>query len=311
MKIGLFNIDSRKIPNIPLLKIEKYYKREHGASVVWDNKFVINDMDAIFVSCVFSENKPMCDYFENYSKRHPEKNVQIGGSGYSLSTTLPDEIENINLHINIGFTSRGCIRRCPFCVVPRKEGKFRVVGDVYDLWDGISKDITIMDNNIFADYNHFDLVSKQLIDNNLRVDFNQGLDIRLLNDDFAKILKRLIPTRTWTFAFDSLDYKDQFIKGADTLKRHGLISKTQIYFLIGFDSSLEEDIERLKIIKCYNMNTFFMLYGKGERIHGSLSDEDIELIKSVRCPIGNKAKILKIINKSMAENKQPRQMKLI
>ncbi|GAH92586.1 unnamed protein product, partial [marine sediment metagenome] len=86
-------------------------------------------------------------------------------------TTLRPEIEEMKPKINIGFTTRGCIRKCPFCIVPEKEGKIRVVGDIYDFWDREGTELIILDNNILALPEHFKMICTQLKQENLKVDF--------------------------------------------------------------------------------------------------------------------------------------------
>jgi hypothetical protein len=297
VNISLFNIDSRKIPNIPLLKIERHYKNEYNANIFWDDKEKMRESDAVFVSCVFTKNRSECMFFEEFAKVNPNINVEIGGSGYDIEKNLPEEIENIDLHINIGFTSRGCCRNCKFCIVPKKEGKFHAIGDIYNLWDGKSDHITIMDNNIFANFEHFEKISNQIISENLSVDFNQGLDIRLLQDRHAEILKKMKPMSVWRFAFDSANYKDQFIRGAEILKKYRLKSKSQIYFLSGFNEGFDSDIERLNIINDYGLNTFFMLYEEGRFISANPTEKDLDIIAHTRAPIGNKAKYVRLLMK--------------
>ena len=138
MKILIVDIDS-KIPNLALAKICKYHQ-DKGDKIYYDMPLI--QTDKIYVSCVFTKNRHKAEQWEG--------KAEIGGSGYNLTTTLPPEIENIKPHINLGFTTRGCIRNCEFCIVPKKEGKIRIVGELLDLWDGKAKDIAVLDNNILA-----------------------------------------------------------------------------------------------------------------------------------------------------------------
>ena len=114
--ILIIDIDSR-IPNLALKKVELYYTRL-GEKVAWNMPIYAAIADKVYVSCVFSKNRHLAEEWEG--------RAEIGGSGYSLSKELPPEIEAVRPKINFGFTTRGCIRNCPFCIVPEKEGKFRV-----------------------------------------------------------------------------------------------------------------------------------------------------------------------------------------
>jgi hypothetical protein len=248
MKILLINIDS-SIPNIALKKIEKYYK-DKGHEVIWDFPLSASFCDKIYVSCVFDFNKYKCIQWEGIA--------EIGGSGYSLSKSLPAEIDNIKVKINYGFTTRGCIRNCYFCIVPQKEGKVHVVGDIYDFWDGESKEITVMDNNILAIPEHFKSIIKQIKKENLTVDFNQGLDHRLLTDELCKELVS-VKNKEIRFAFDDLRYKATVLKAIQILKKYGRDKfNTRWYVYVGEKDTFESVYERLSILKENKQGAFVM-----------------------------------------------------
>lgn len=250
MDIMIIDIDSKQ-PNLALKKIEKYHL-DRGDSVVWNMPLMRNVVDKTYVSCIFDWNKPLLDEWLN------DETVDIGGSGYSLTKTLPPEIENIKPHLNFGFTSRGCIRKCPFCIVPDKEGYVHAVGDLLDLWDGKAKDVTIMDNNILALPEHFKLICEQAIKHKIRVDHNQGLDHRLLNDENCELLKRT-PHKKYHFAFDHPSYLQSVEKAIDLLNRHEIKWSTW-YVLVGFNTLFEEDLFRLNFLKEHNLNAYVMRY---------------------------------------------------
>ncbi len=246
-KILLINIDS-KIPNLALKKIEKYHL-DQGDEVMWDMPLFAHLSDKIYVSCIFEKNKKQCETWET--------RAEIGGSGYDLNIKLPEEIENIKPRINMGFTSRGCIRNCKFCIVPQKEGKIKAVGDLLDLWDGKSKEVMLIDNNILALPDHFKLICKQARDNNIRLDFNQGLDFRLINEDN---LKELIKTKTtdYRFAFDSIKYFPRVKKVVELLNKYDV--RAMWYILVNFDSTFDEDMERINYINSNNQRAYVMRY---------------------------------------------------
>jgi uncharacterized protein (DUF2461 family) len=234
MKISIINIDS-KIPNLALKKIEKYHK-DRGDEVVWD--MPILPADKTYVSIVFDWNK-------NKAEEYP--NAEIGGSGYSLSKTLPPEIDRIKPRINLGFTTRGCIRKCHFCIVPEKEGKMRVEGDIYDIWDGKSKELIILDNNILALPEHFFKISAQIKKEGLRVDFNQGLDHRLLTQEIWNELISLRHIREIRFAFDDISYKPSVMRALKIMKAKKW--QTRWYIYIGENDTFDTVFERMKILQ--------------------------------------------------------------
>lgn len=251
MKVLLINIDS-KIPNIALKKLEKFYL-DSGCEVICDTEdrpLLYNDIDKIFVSCIFTANKDKC--------REWEGRAMIGGSGYHLGVTLPYLIEEMKPKINIGFTTRGCIRKCPFCIVPQKEGKIRVVGEILDFWDRKSKDITLLDNNIMALPEHFGMICYQIAQYKLRVDFNQELDIRLLDENNVRLLK-MISHKEYRFSYDQMKDEKMVRRGIEMLKNVG-IKQSIFYVLTGFNTSYQEDLYRLNVLRGLNQDVFIQRY---------------------------------------------------
>lgn len=254
MKILLVNIDS-KIPNLALYKIEKYHL-DFGDIVDWfdkNNHFDPYNYDKIFVSCILSWNKWKTNYWADF------EHAAIGGSGVSLSINLQKEIEDIKPKINLGFATRGCNRNCDFCIVPEKEGKVKVVGDVHDIWDGKSKEIMFLDNNILMLPDHFKLICSQLRDKKLKVDFNQGLDIRLMTDDLAKEFS-IIKFKKLRFAWDFMNMEKIFLKNMKKVFKYVKPSRVMVYMLVGYNTTFKEDMYRLKKIRSLGCDAFVMKY---------------------------------------------------
>lgn len=248
MNILIIDIDS-KITNYALAKVAKYHS-DKGDAVTWNMPLMRYDADKIYVSCVFTKNKYLCKEWVG--------DAIIGGSGYDLSVKLPDEIESIKPRINMGFTTRGCIRNCSFCIVPEKEGRVHVVGDLLDLWDGKTKDITLMDNNVLALPEHFKMVCQQARDNKLRLDFNQGLDHRLLSDDLCGELAS-ISHKEYKFSFDHPSMYDSVDRAIRMLHKQG-IKRSTWYVLVGYDTTYDEDIARLEHLKTNGQRVFVQRY---------------------------------------------------
>jgi len=249
MKVLIVNIDS-KIPNLALAKIEKYH-RGRGDEIFYDLPIYRDIVDKIYVSCVFSWNKFLA---EQWNFEHTE----IGGTGWDILKKLPPEIDKVKPRINIGFTTRGCIRKCKFCVVPKKEGHIYIEGDIYDIWDGKSKDIVLLDNNILALPEHFFFITDQIKKEKLRVDFNQGLDCRLMNEDIAKRLSE-ISHKEYKFAFDLVGVEPHVIKTINLLKKYG-IKRCTWYVLVGFNTTPEQDLYRINLLCKLNQNVFVQRY---------------------------------------------------
>ncbi len=258
MKVLLVNIDS-KIPNLALQKILVYHQdRRDSILQIRDGKvsmlpLLAKQYDKIYVSCVFDYNRHYCKKWEGIA--------EIGGSGYSLKICLPPEIEEIKPKINLGFMTRGCIRNCYFCIVPEKEGKIRAVADVYDLWDGIGKEIILLDNNILALPKHFFKITKQLKKEKLKVDFNQGLDHRLLTDEICQQLLSLSYSGAGKirFAFDSIAYEKSVIKAIKMLKKNGLKKhQARWYVYVGIEDTKDNVLRRINILRDREQIVFLM-----------------------------------------------------
>ena len=124
MNVLLIDADST-IPNLALMKISAYHK-SRGDNVGFN---VINP-DKVYCSIIFKKNRHIADGLRYF---YPDADIDIGGSGYDLKKVLPDEIECMTPDYSLypdnqsyyGFTTRGCIRHCPFCIVHDKEGRFR------------------------------------------------------------------------------------------------------------------------------------------------------------------------------------------
>ena len=184
--IGLHDSDRTGFPNFALMKIAAYHK-ERGEQVTWWNP--LETFDCVYSSKVFTftPEEPML----------PPDTIK-GGTGYGIMNELPPEIDAMfpdyslypDCNHAVGFLTRGCIRNCPWCVVPRKEGKIRAYADWKDIKRPDSRDIVFMDNNVLACDHGLGQI-ESMIGQNVRVDFNQGLDARLISPDVADALARL------------------------------------------------------------------------------------------------------------------------
>jgi len=255
MKIHLIDIDST-IPNLALIKVRKYYQ-DRGYEVIYNFPLLIRPEDKIYVSCIFKENRPQAAQYLIYP------NAIIGGSGYDLNVRLPEEIEAVKPRINYGFTTRGCIRKCKFCIVPEKEGDIHITGDLLDIWDGKSKDITLMDNNILALPDHFKKICRQARENNIRIDFNQGLDHRLLTYEIVLELKRT-SIKQYRFAYDSPSMRQSVNRAIALLKSVG-INQSMWYILVGFNTMLKEDVTRINHLRFTGQRAYIQRYSKDRK----------------------------------------------
>lgn len=268
MKVLLIDVDST-IPNLALMKVSAYHK-----SIGDEVGFHVSDPDKVYASVIFKKNRHLVDGLKFL---YPNAELDIGGSGYDLKKTLPDCIDRMSPDYDLypecdryyGFTTRGCIRNCPFCIVPTKEGKFhKLYEKTFDaIWDITNGDmghrfnkIEFMDNNILANKNWFYRLCKA-VEGKFLVDFNQGLDIRLTDDDVAQHLAKLRPITCWKFAFDNMDYKNAVIKGIDTLNRNGVNVRNKVFFYVYVDSDKDfyDALQRCNILKQHGATPYVML----------------------------------------------------
>lgn len=262
-KVLLVDLDS-KIPNLVLMKLSAWHQRK-GDNVSFNWYF--GEYDKVYVSCIFSQNKTLI-------KRLPFNNMVLGGSGTeNYSLTLPSEIEHTkpdyrlyHADFSLGFSSRGCIRKCPWCIVPEKEGEIKDWAEIYEFWDRKHQKIVLLDNNLLAAPNWKNTLLN-LAKEALWVDFNQGLDIRLINEENAYLLSK-IKTKQLRFAFDDVRYEKSLRRGIKTLDKYGLRKqKLSFYVLTNFNSTLNEDHYRVSLLDGFGVNLFVMVYGKADRVH--------------------------------------------
>lgn len=276
MKIGLIDVDGHNFPNLPLMKISAWHKKQ-GDSVEWYQPLFSGHLDKVYMSKVFSFT-PDYEYYVDADE------VIKGGSGYCIELVdgkevyhkendkdLPDEIEHIypdyelyGIDYAIGFLSRGCPRGCSFCHVASKEGKCSYkVADLSEFWHG-QKNIVLCDPNILACNDHLSLLT-QLADSKAKVEFNQGLDIRLVTDRNLEVLKR-IKLDSIHFAFDRWQDKDiiepklrMFAEKTGFNRGKG---KVMVYILVNFDTTIEQDIYRIQLCRELNFSPYPMIYDK-------------------------------------------------
>jgi hypothetical protein len=245
MKIGLYKLEN--YPNIAIEKLRIYHKQRGDIVVDFPS---LEKCDVVYASSIF-------DFSGKFTVPY---NAICGGTGFDVKSKLSPEVDAIKPHLNIGFTTRGCIRRCPFCVVPDKEGYIYIDGDLLDLWDGVTKDLTLYDNNILGLPEHFEYICKQAIEYGLRLDFNQGLDHRLLTPEIVQLMKS-ISHKEYRFAFDHPSYINTVENAIKLLQGNG-INRCMWYVLVGFNTTFKQDLFRLNYLRDNNQNAYVQRYHK-------------------------------------------------
>lgn len=254
-------MDSKNPPgNLALMQIASYYK-SRGHTIGFD----IKSPDKVYMSCILSKNR------EKTLLKSQEYNceVYIGGSGINYDW-LPEEMQMVKpdydlypSEYSLGFTTRGCIRNCKFCIVREKEGRLHRWQHIKDFHDDRFDTVILLDNNILADKEWFFKNSDYLIENELGL-IENGMDIRLLDNEIAEQLSKIKFKKPMKFAFDNMNDEDSVLNGIEMLKRNGINirNNVQFYVLVGYNTTMEEDKYRCRLLKKLNTNAFVMPYKK-------------------------------------------------
>lgn len=245
------------------MKLSAWHKA-HGDAVEWWSGF--EHYDRVYMSRVFDST-----YTPEPMEPVNADEIIKGGTGYGLNNALPPEIEHIYPDYSIypkltqnkayGFLSRGCPRNCSFCIVGRKEGLCaKKVADLSEWWGG-QKNIVLMDPNILACPERMDLL-RQLAESNAWVDFNQGLDVRLLTEKVINAVNR-VKIKEIRFAWDNPndDLTPQFL----LYNTHGAIQHHRnkvVYVLTNYNTTMQENLYRIYTLRDLGYFPFVMVFDK-------------------------------------------------
>lgn len=217
MIIGLHDADKTKFPNLALMKISAWHKQQ-GDQVGW--WVPLMQYDRVYSSKVFT--------FTPEDPYLPDDTIK-GGTGYGIYEDLPKEFDDMfpdysiypEVDYAVGYLTRGCIRKCPWCVVPKKEGNIRP----YKTWEQVkrldSNKIVFMDNNVLA-CNYGIKQMRSMIGEEVKIDFNQGLDARLITPEVAEIISRLKWIRMIRMSADTDQMLEVVIDRIRLLEKYGV-----------------------------------------------------------------------------------------
>jgi len=262
MIVGLHDAErdhmaGKTFPNLALMKISAFHKAQ-GDSVEWWNALFNSRYGAVYSSKVFD--------FTPENLYLPPDTIK-GGTGYGLYAELPPEIDGFfpdysiypECDYAIGYVTRGCPNRCKWCVVPDKEGDIRPYADWRDIVRADTKNLVLMDNNILAcEYGINQLA--ELAGTDYRVDLNQGMDARLVNERVADIIARMNWIRHIRFSCDQTAQIEAIEKAAALLAERGVKpSRLFVYLLVTADlENADYRVGRLK-------NLQVSIYAQAER----------------------------------------------
>lgn len=241
MNIGILAVDSN-YPNLALMKISGYHKLK-GNQVEWYNPF--NHYDKVYMAKIFSFTEDYQQWITNAD--HIEK----GGTGYDISKVLPSDIDcmvpdyslyNLDDKTAYGFLTRGCPNKCKWCTVPQKEGKIAPYMGIEEIAVNNRKNIILMDNNVLASKYGLQQIEK-IIRLKLRVDFNQGLDARLVTDEVARLLAKVKWIKRIRFGCDTPGQIAECERATALIDKYGY--KGEYFFYCILLNDFKESFERI------------------------------------------------------------------
>jgi len=250
MKIGLHDSDNTGFPNLALMKLSAWHKAR-GDEVEWFSPMF--DYDRVYSSKVFT--------FTPEDPYLPESAIK-GGTGYRSPMTLDPEIEHMmpdyglyELGHSMGFLTRGCNRTCNWCVVPGKEGKAHAHADIEEF--AAHKDVVLLDNNVLQSPHGIEQIEK-IAKLGLRVDFNQGLDARMIDDGIAKLLSRVQWYKPIRLACDHKGQMRSIARAVELLRWNNVTPRR--YFCYCLVQDVDEAIERVRFLKGLDVDPFAQPY---------------------------------------------------
>ena len=264
MKVLLFQVDG-KLPNFALMRLSAYHKAR-GDNVTLlgsiNDIWLAGDFDKVYASSIFVTSKPKR---EKFAERYPD--ALTGGDGYkpiwndltvigrNLGSNLREVITEMNpddlkpdyalypwFKSSIGYSQRGCRLDCGFCRMKTREGEARTVSTIRNIWRGWPqpRNIHLLDNDFFGQA-EWKAQLEEAISYGLKVCFNQGINIRLIDEEQAHVLSRVFyaddsfKTRRLYTAWDNLGDERAFKAGVALLAKAGIpASHLMVYMLVGF-----------------------------------------------------------------------------
>lgn len=265
--IGVAALDG-KIPNLAIMKIVGYHEAL-GDEVRWyDGLMFAETYDKIYMSKIFA--------FTPMPQMPP--NAVIGGTGIDFFNRLPQEIEDAtpsyslypNCNYHLGFSMKGCRFNCKFCCVPKKEGRpynYNTIDEILINPKGGNR-LMLLDNDFFGGTDWKENLER-IIELKLKVCFVQGLNIRIITDEQAELLAKCnyqnskFNQKYLTFAWDKYNDGKIVKAGIERCNKAGIPCKhMQFFVLIGFDSTPEQDMERVMTLHEMGAMPFVMPYNK-------------------------------------------------
>jgi len=275
-----------KYPPLGLMKISTYHK-ERGDEVVFyrGTNAALRDQgwDVIYITTMFTYQWNITiNTIKFYQRSKANTNIKVGGilasllddevkreTGITPHPGLWEEVDRLapdyklfegkyNYHTNdasIGYMTKGCPNRCPYCAVPRLEPDFVPFIPLEKQMDPKKKDLILLDNNVLAS-DEFPRIVEEIKNHGFQkgakfgkahryVDFNQGVDARLLTEEKMELLSQL-PLKPLRIAFDNIKFEKLYVEKVRLAHKYG-IRHLSNFILFNFDDTPEDFYRRLQI----------------------------------------------------------------
>ncbi|MBE6977868.1 MAG: hypothetical protein E7438_04415 [Ruminococcaceae bacterium] len=302
MRVAIIDADligrqKHRFPNLACEKISAYWK-EKGAVVELKLDYEgLDDYDQVYVSKVFTDT-PVPDFLSETDRIH----IGGTGFFFDKAPNLPDEIEHhmpdYDLYndwisgevqkaeklaasegrkfkkeafmlqfkeytdYSIGFVTRGCFRKCPFCVNQKYDHVF-LHSPLSEFFDPKRKKICLLDDNVLG-CGQWRAIFEELIATGRSFKFKQGMDERLLSDEKCRILFQANYDGDYTFAFDNIEDYETIHKKLHLIRKYTNVTCMKFYVLVAFESTDAVDIEnafkRIELLMRYRCLPYLMRY---------------------------------------------------
>jgi len=272
-----------KYPPLGLMKISTYHKRQEDEVIFYKGTNVeLRDQkwDIIYITTMFTYQWNITiKTIKFYQRNKYNKDIRVGGI---LASLLKDDVEKetgIKPHFGLyekmdrlppdyelsnsyytnnasfGYMTRGCVNKCPYCAVPKLEPEYVPYIPLKEQIDPNKKDLILLDNNVLAS-DEFPKIIREIkkygfykgskFNSKLRyIDFNQGVDVRLLTDEKMRFLSELA-IKPLRIAFDHIELKKLYIEKVRLAHKYGIRNLSN-FILFNYNDTPEDFYERLRI----------------------------------------------------------------
>lgn len=298
----LIGRNKHRFPNLACEKISGYWKDNGATVKLLADYNNLDDYDKVYISKVFTDTPVpdwLSDYMERNKHRVYGGGT---GFYFDKAPMLPDEIEHhkpdYNLYdewieskcikaeqesirlgkefnkskfmaqfksytdYSIGFTTRGCFRKCKFCVNQKYDHAFKH-SPLEEFYDPTRKKICLLDDNILG-CSEWKNILNELISLNKPFVFKQGMDERILTDEKCELLFSAKYDGDYTFAFDNVEDYGLIEKKLQLIRKYTQSQSIKFYVLVGFKSTDIIDMEnmwkRIALLMKYECMAYIMRF---------------------------------------------------